>query len=143
MVRTTTRDATDESTAAERADLAAEQYARNPTPANFDDVVAALRDEWEAAGHDPATDSVLTPVGQAIDQAADALGYDTRSMIDFDGADEVTVEYDTFDQDDPHATPNDFARLVAFADAATPKTVRFRDGAGSVQIFVDVDRRDD
>jgi hypothetical protein len=139
MVRTTT-EADDESTPEHAADV----FADDLSQANFDAIVEAVRAEYTRDDRYPVDDvGVLSPTGLAVRLAADALGFDAASMIDFDGADEVTVEYDAFERDDPHATPIALARLAGLADAATNRNVRFRDGAGSVRIYVDVDRRDE
>ena len=137
MVRTTTEAATPEELAAEYADDLSQE--------NLNDVAIAAGAEYSRDGHDPVDDvGILTPIGLSVRLCADALGFDAGSMIDFDGADEITVEYDTFDQDDPHATPIELVRLAAQADDAADRNVRFRDGAGSVRVYVDVpERRDD
>lgn len=147
MVRHTTTEADDEPYA---EDLAAE-FADDLSRVNFDAVVSAVENEYAEAGHDPTTDSVLTPVGLAVKLCGDALAEaddtvvdDAWSCIDFDGSDEVSVEYDAFEHDDPHATPIALPRLAGLADAATDRKVRFRDGAGSVRVYVEVpERRDD
>lgn len=122
------------------AENAARQYARDPSQDTFDAVVDAVETEYDEDDHDPITGTVLSTTGLAASLVADAVGYDATTMIDFDRNDEVTVDYDSFDEDDPHATPIDLVKIAAFADAATDRTVRFRDGAGSVRIFVEVDR---
>lgn len=119
---------------------AADAYADDPTSSNFDAIVAAVRAEYDEDDHDPHDANVLSPTGLAVRLAADALGYDAGSMIDFDRDDEVSIEYDSFDEDDPHATPIDLVKIAGFADDATDRTVRFRDGAGSVRVYVEVDR---
>jgi hypothetical protein len=146
MVRTTTDDATDVLTPEDTA----EAFARDQSEARFNTVVSQVRDEYRRDDHDHVDGFVLSPTGLAVRLCADAIAADddtavddAHSTIDFDGSDEVTVEYDGFAQDDPHATPTELARLAGLADAATNYTVRFRDGAGSVRIYVEVPRRDD
>jgi hypothetical protein len=119
-------------------------YADDPSSDAFDAVVDAVEAEYDADDHDPESSKVLTPVGLAAKLCADAVGFDVLSMIDFDRADEVKVEYDSFGQDDPHATPMSLVRLAGYADESTDRTVRFRDGAGCVRLYVEVpERRDD
>ena len=129
----------DEPTPEDRADA----YADDPSQDTFDAIVDAVEREYAEDDHDPATSTVLTPVGLAARLAADAVGFDASSMIGFDREDEVTVPYDSFEQDDPHATPMPIVRLAGYADAATDRTVRFRDGAGSVRVFVEAPERND
>jgi len=124
-------------------EFAAQVYANDPTRDHFADIVAEVCAEYTASDSEPATDSVPSPAAVAAKLAAKAHGYGARSMIDFDGDDEVEVEYDSFEQDDPHGTPIDLIRLAAHADAASPRTVRYRDGAGAVRVYVEVDGRRD
>lgn len=144
----------DARTAAEKTtpEDAAIHFTLYPSQAQFDHIVAAVEAEYDEDGHDPVggngnTDTdvatVLTPTGLAVQLAAEARGFDAASMIDFDGADEVSVPYDSFEEDDPHATPIEVVQIAGFAETTTDRTVRFRDGAGTVRIYVDTDRRDD
>lgn len=123
-------------------EFAAQLYANDPTRDHFDDIVAEVCAEYIDADVEPATDSVPSPAALAAKLAAKAHGYDAQSLIDFDGDDEVEVEYDSFDHDDPHATPIDLIRLATHAADTSPRTVRYRDGAGAVRVFVEVERRD-
>ena len=128
---------------------AAAAYADDPSPETFEAVVEAVRNEYDRNGHDPVDDTVLTPVGLAARLAADEIAEGSDiidgawSSIDFDGSDEVTVEYDAFAQDDTHADPMPVVRLATYADDATDRTVRFRGGTGG-DIYVEVpERRED
>jgi len=86
---------------------------------------------------------VLTPVGLAVRLCADAAGFEASSRIGFDREDVVDIGYEPFEQDDPHATPIGAARLPVYADAATGRDVRYRDGAGQVTVYVTADDRVD
>jgi len=117
MVRHTNPD--DESTFEQPTPEArADAYADAPSQDTFDAIVDAVEREYAEADHDPATTTVLTPVGLAARLAADAVGFDATSMIGFDRDDEVKVPYDSFEQDDPHATPMPTAVVWAFGSGA-------------------------
>lgn len=105
--------------AANRTQAAAENYAENPNFSRFSALVDELENEWDVNDYDPANgDTVLTPHGQAVVDAAVALGYDhdaVSSWIDHDG-DRVRVDFDTDDDHGDMWVPSDLVRLATFAD---------------------------
>jgi hypothetical protein len=126
MVRTTTDD---DRTAAEKAAAVADEYADAPSHEGFAGLRGAIEAEYRDAGHGPVTsrsDTRLTVVGSSIEDAADALGFKTASLIGFANRDEVTVEWEPSDVVEDGDIPAELAGLYAHADMnAGDRTVVF------------------
>ena len=140
MVRQTDAD---DRTAAEQAVAAAEAFAESPNGERFADLRGSVEAEYRDAGHavNPGrNDTVPTVVASSIKDAADALGFEVTSMIDFDSRDRVTVKWDMEDAE-RGAVPADLLRLAAEAQAnAGDRDVSFKPDTSSRRANFRVER---
>jgi hypothetical protein len=100
----------------EQTHAAAKEYIERPAHDTFAALRGAVEHELQSKSLSHITSTVLTPVGVAIEEAAEAFGFTVGAMIDFDDMDRINIEWER-EEADRRAVPEEVATLFVHANS--------------------------